>query len=406
MLKLILKFFISDVFAKGVAVLLLPIYSILMGPNQLGQFSEWFSAYNIVAAIISLGIPSYFLVLHGSKTNNSYILSAQFLSFFKKWLVIITPIILFIFTVFKSLLFAMSILVASVSFTYITYIEATLRAEEKIKHYFCLGIFLTLVTSVFPLIIVMISPIGASRSLGYSIGVLMLAFVLAVFFSPSLPKINTSKSFNKSTILFGLPIVLITGINWLKLSVDIQLLKGLNDYHDSGILFFTFQVVSIINIIAASLNRASTASFYELIAENKMDLFNKLIFKIILILASITFFMIFLISVAVNQFLPDFSEASYLLYPMSLGVIVYALGQFIASFFMFYEKTYILTLAILLSSLIHPFISYYIIQNIGWHALGYSYLISSVIFFALTVLFKSKFLFLNMSGIVRAGESS
>lgn len=391
MLKLILKFFMSDVLAKGIAVILLPIYSIIMGPSQLGQFSEWFSTYNVIVALVAFGIPSYVLVMFDPQKNNGHILSAQFFNFFKKWLLFIVPLGLFFLIFFKNIFFGISIMIASVSFSYITYLEAILRAEKKTKSYLWLELSLTFMTSVLPLFFVIISSTSTSRILGYSIGLLFLVFVLIIFFVPKIPKISINTHFAKKTVAFGFPVVLITGINWLKLYVDIQLLKNLDDYHYSGILFFAFQIVSIVNIIAASLNRASTVTFYELIRTNKMGLFNQIIFKIMLVLIGITSGIILIFYFGINQFIPAFSEVIYLLCPMSVGILLYTLGQFVASFFMFYEKTYMLTLAILASSLIHPLVSFYIVHYLEWQYIGYSYLISSILFLLFILLLKSNF---------------
>ena len=69
MMSTILRFFASDVVAKGIAVLFIPVFSYFLGPTQLGLFSEWFALFNVFAAVVALGVPSFVLVLLSRDDN-------------------------------------------------------------------------------------------------------------------------------------------------------------------------------------------------------------------------------------------------------------------------------------------------------------------------------------------------
>gem|GEM_PF-6472564 len=387
MLNVILKFFGSDILAKSITVLSLPFFALLMGPNELGKFSEWFSIYNILVAIVSIGIPSYFLVLiHSSQYSDESALTSQLLSFFLEWLLWIIPASLLFFFLFYDLFYGCLTLCAAILFSIINYNESILRFNKNAKSYLWLQLSFAISTSLIPLGFVLINPVWSYRCWGYVLGLALVIMVVRIICPYKLRVGHINTIFKIGLLQFGAPIVLITGINWLKLGIDLQLLKNIESYSSSGILFFCFQIISIINIIAASLNRSSTVLFYELLAQRSFRQFYFFIGKISLILIFVSVCVVVISDFIVRLYMPDYKMAIPILYPMALGIIFYGVGQFISAFFMFYQQSYFVSMAVFISSLSHPFISYWLINHFGWGTIGYSYLFSNCIFFCVVLL--------------------
>lgn len=388
MLKVIMSFFMSDIIAKGIAVIFLPIFAYFLGAKELGLFAEWFSSYNILLGLFSFGVSTYILVLlSSSKEERAQELKNQLLTFFIKWLILIVFIFIFYILIFNNnYLYFSSIAVVAIAFSFIQIYEALLRFYNKTNNYLLFQIFLTTTTSVIPLLCVLYNNSWESRALGVVISIVFLSLFSMFKIFKNFKFVNYEKVFRNETIKFGIPIFLISSVMWIKLLIDLKLLKLITSTESSGILFFTFQILSIISILSASLNRSSTPIFFKLISEHSDDLFLKLIIKLTLILIGFSFILICLVHLLLHFELSEYQESIDILYPMVLGVVFYSVGQFFSSKFLFFKKTYINALCIIFSSVIHPFLTYYIIKNFYWTNIGYSYLISNFIFF-LTVLF-------------------
>jgi len=389
--KNIFSFFTADILAKGISAVLIPVYSYLMGPAELGLFSEWFTLYNSVVALVSFGIPTYLLVqLNAHPKDEDEVINTT-ATLFYEWQFIGIPVILLVFAINNKFLYGVTIIMAAVSFSIVNYLEAYLRFNNKLKQYIILQAASTSSTNIIPLIFVAVSASWWSRSLGVTISVIILAIIILTKILHRYSYVKLTKTFRYDAMKFGFPVVLISVISWVKLGIDVQLLKGISGYKESGILFFSFQIISIVSILAASLNRASTPDFLRMLSAKNHRLFLSMFLKMTLVLTLFTLAVVAGSIILVKTFLPDFNSSVYLILPMAIGTIFYGAAQFISVVFLFDRKTYLLTLSIYASSLIHPLISYYIIGKYGWLNIGYSYLISYSLFLILVVFLTQKF---------------
>ncbi len=224
-----------------------------------------------------------------------------------------------------------------------------------------------------------------------------MAILVLVKVYDKLSYIKLSNTSRYDAIKFGFPIVLVSAISWLKLGIDVQLLKNISGYKESGILFFSFQIISIISILAASLNRASTPDFLRILSNKDHGLLLRLILKMTFILTLFTIVIVAGSIILIKTYLIDFSSSVYLVLPMAIGTVLYGAAQFVAVIFLFNKKTYLLTLSIYASSLLHPLVSYYIIGRFGWLNIGYSYLISYALFFFMVVFLAQRFTGFNFN---------
>lgn len=397
MTKNIFNFFTADILAKGISAVLIPVYSYLMGPAELGLFSEWFTLYNTIVAIVSLGIPTYLLVQLNAHPEDEDKVIDSTSTLLCEWQLIGIPLMVLIFAISGKAVYGIGIIMAAVGFSIVNYLEAYLRFNNKLKEYIFLQAASTSSTNIIPLIFVAVSASWWSRSLGVTISVIILAIVILARTQHRCSYAKLTKSCRYEAIKFGFPVVLISVISWLKLGIDVQLLKGISGYQESGILFFSFQIISIVSILAASLNRSSTPDFLRILAAKNhrllLSMFIKMTFALTLFTSAVVAGSILLIKTC----LPEFASSVYLILPMAVGTILYGAAQFVAVVFLFDKKTYLLTLSIYASSLIHPVISYYIIGKYGWINIGYSYLVSYSLFFIMVVYLTQKFTNFNFT---------
>jgi len=387
--KQILGFFASDIVAKGVSAALIPLYSYLLGAEELGQFSEWFSIYSGIVAVMSFGIPTYLLVLLSAHASEKHSIVEQTSSLLYEVYSVAVPLIVCLSMWKGKFFYGFTISIAAVSFSIVNYLESILRYDNKTKQYLILQIASTACTNVVPLVFVFFTASWLSRALGFTISVAALAVAIVGMGLVACKHVKIPSEFRSDAFKFGLPVVLISAISWLKLGIDVQLLKGYSGYKESGILFFSFQIISIVTILAASLNRASTTDFLRFLSAGEHGDFVKLFTKMMLLLSLMTMLVVIGTMMLTKTYLKEFDSSASLILPMAIGSVFYGAGQFISVFFLYHKKTYLLTLCIGLSSTLHPFISYYIIGELGWMRIGYSYLISHTLFLVM-VLYTSK----------------
>lgn len=386
----ILRFFASDVAAKGVAVLFIPMYSYFLGPEQLGQFSEWFSLFNVFVAILGMGVPSYVLVLLSRSPEHEDSIKRKSIRFLFEWFLFAAVVNLISSYFIDNIYYSVGLFVASLCFVIINFVEIVLRYQKLFNHYFCLQLSLAMATSAVPLLFVYFDPNWESRVQGYVAGILLVMSVVIVL---SISKFGIEKidnTYRKDVLLFGSSVVLMTMVAWCKVGADIQLLKYLDGYNSSGILFFSFQMVAIVSIVAASLNRSSSPVFYELLKNNQSHNFWVLIYRLGGIISALSVAVVIACWILVKYFLQEFEQSLGMIVPMSIGSVLYGVGQFVGAIFLYQKKPYILTWAIAISSLVHPISSYLLITYKGWDMIGLSYLISSALFLVLVFLLLQK----------------
>lgn len=382
-----MSFFISDIIAKSIAVIFIPLFAFYMGPKELGLFGEWFSSYNILLALFSFGSSTYILVLLNSNSDTEGIKN-QFLIAFLKW-IFFMGVISFLFVCFfkNGSSYSFSIIIVALSFSFIQIYEALLRYFNQRKKYLFFQLFLSILTSVIPFLFVLYNSLWEFRSLGLVIAIFIILIYSVIKIFNNF-KFNTNNNFiQKDLIKFGFPIFLISAITWMKLLVDLKLLKSFNDLQASGVLFFSFQVLSILSILSGSLNKSSTPTFFNLFSENKNKDFLIIISKLSFLIFLFSIVLIFLINILISYKLTEYEDALFIIYLMIIGNLFYSIGQFFSAKFLFFKKTYINAICLITSSIIHPFITYIIIKEFYWTYIGYSYLISNFIFFLLVLFF-------------------
>ncbi len=388
MIKTIMSFFISDIIAKSIAVIFIPLFAFYMGPKELGLFGEWFSSYNILLALFSFGSSTYILVLLNSN-NNIEGIKNQFLIDFLKWIFFIGLIsILFVFF-FKNELssYYYSIIIVAFSFSFIQIYEALLRHNNQRKKYLFFQLSLSFMTSIVPFLFVLYNSTWESRSIGLVMSILIILIYSVIKIFNKFKFDRNNNSIKKDLIKFGFPIFLISTATWMKLLIDLKLLKSLNDLQAPGILFFSFQILSILSILSGSLNKSSTPTFFKLFSKNKNKDFLILISKLSLLIFLFSIVLILLINILISYKLMEYRDALVIIYPMVIANLFYSVGQFFSAKFLFFKKTYINATCLISSSIIHPFITYIIIKYFNWVYVGYSYIISSFIFFILVLFF-------------------
>lgn len=385
-----------DLLVKGLAVTTIPVFAYLLGTEELGRFAEWYSLYNILFAVISLGIPAYFLVLMG-KGNKTDELDFQLLRVYCEWLLFVLIVLMLIGYYAETYWFEIiTLFIASISFFAVEYMSSKYRFTVDVYKYSWLQMASTASTYIVPLLIVYIVATAEVRMIAMCVSLFLLKIIL-LFLNLNLNlNLNVSGNvFAKQTLRFntysfGLPLVLMSLVSWLKLGGDIQYLKFYSGYDVVGNLAFAFQILSIVSIVAASLNRAATVDLYRMLESGAVSDWYNLIKKLTIVVAVIAVSSVVGLWIVTKFLLPDYQLAIQFFVPMVLGTVIYSLGQLLASKLLYSEESFKLTFALIVSSCLHPLVSFIILNYLDLSYLGFSYLLGNLLFTFIVAYFVMK----------------
>ncbi|MCK0107315.1 hypothetical protein [Marinobacter sp. S0848L] len=390
----IAPYFMVDVSLKGLAALFIPLFAKFMGPEDLGLYVEWFAVYSVVSALICLGIPSYYLVVSIKKGKGAEI-EAHLFKVFLEWsfLIVVASCIFGLF-LNGQLFYVFAIILAAFSFFFIEFAVSNARLENDINFYALLQFFMFLSTVSIPFVAVLLTPTFDSRALAF---VLSLSFVSLFCFVKMNRKIVRKRDVlvtsevRVSVYKYGLPLVSIALFSWLKLGGDLQFLKSYGGYGVAGNMGLAFQILAVVSIAGASLNRAASVKLYSFIKNEDNDGWYKAVTKMSFLVAVLGIISYGLFYLIIHFWLSEYTLALKFYGPMMVGTVFYCAAQFWASRVIYKEKTYILTVCLIVSSLLHPIFSYVINLTFGYEFLGYSTLFSNIIFLVLLLCLCRKF---------------
>lgn len=370
MFKKIASYVTVDIGCKAIAALSIPLFALYMSPSELGLFGEWFTIYNLFAIFIGMGISTYFIIIKNEKINKfdfaKEIRGSINVSVF---LLAICLIVGFLFLDDK-LLYVFACILAFMNNIFQLRIS-DLRVNDELKMYSLYNFFFSLLTTLIPLFVVMNINTAQAR---------VIAFVIAIFLLVSLPlkwcialfyKGNKDlKHISKRFISYGWPIALIGIASWGKAGVDIQMLSKHLSVEEAGYYFFAFQIVSILLIFGATINRALMPELVKVLNDNKNKFY--MICSLVTLLLLFLAVSIFIVSsYFINSYSVEYTKSLDYLVPLLISGWLYVCANVLANKLLRFEKTIKISYSILVSSVTHVaavsfLFSYNLVGYIGW----------------------------------------
>jgi len=254
---------------------------------------------------------------------------------------------------------------------------------KNTKRYVQWQLIYSLCTSLIPLVTLyallpntMISRVYVFAIVSVILSMLSINTLLRIV-NHSLP----SFGFFKRSVMYGIPVCGLAVMGWAKLGFDMYMTSVHYSYEISGGLFFAFQLVSVLTILGASLNKHSKIELFGYINKNRVDLWWEKLWH----LSKLTFIFYLLLSMSVSVLIhyqmPEYAGAIFGVWIIGFGAVFYIIAQYISSLFLYLEKTYVVTFFIALSALLHSISTYSIIVFWESERVEISYLISYFIFF-------------------------
>lgn len=377
----IFKFISSDILAKAISVLGIFLFANIMGPEELGKFGEWFTYFNLFSIAISFGLPSYILLCASKKRGR--LKSVFTLSLFINAFALLFYFMLGYFFLSKEVL---SLILASAFFYNVfLLVQSVLMVAGNAPRYFFMQSSYAFLGIMLPVAVMygFDSFESEMRVIGFFFSTIIvfvfsLVIVRRLF---SLRKVDFSRF--SEMLRFGLPLSLLAGVSWFKQGADIYLLSHFQSYELTGKFFFAFQVIGILTILGASLNKHFKLTFFGCLNRRDYGAW----FRVILGLTGLMFLVYLTLCAAMffltNSFLVGYKESMQAVVVLGFGAIFYICAQFISSYYLFLKSTYFITVFSVITAVLHFACSYGLLFILETSSLEYSSLFSNLLFFFL-----------------------
>lgn len=384
-----------QIFNKGIPLLLLPILTRYLTPEDYGMIATFSTFVGGIAIFVGLSMSgavgvSFFhlerseLKLYIGNVFNILLLSAFFITLI---IIIFEPYILEKLQLPKIWIYV-AIIVAFMQM--LTAINLTLwRSEQKAKPFAFYEISQTLFNIVLSLFFIIILDYGwEGRILGSSLAMIFFGILSMVFlYKRDYLIFNYSLNDIKSALHFGIPLIPHQMALWMRSGVDILLITSIVGVSATGLYTVGFQFGIVIGIFANAFNNAFSPYLYEklknITQKGKQDLvkFTYIYFVGILVFAMLlsTLF-VWLIDV----FLPNkFHGASEYVYLISFAYAFHGMYLMVVNYIFYAKKNHFLSMITLFTSIFHVMVSYVLIYYIGAIGAAYASILSFILTFIL-----------------------
>lgn len=375
-------------FLKGLAFLLIPVFTRLMTPAEYGVFSLFLSLLPIFMVLFSLNLHVSIRINILKKTydessflNSISIFNLTWSLFSSIICVIFSDFLCEFFNISKPILHSVLISAFFSVFrnNHSAYLECLqLSKKETIKQ-------IVEIICIYTLSIYVLSTIDGDKVLGRIYSILFVNFLLVIYIFYDLRK-HFRFEFNKKYILRGLMVSLPLIPNTLSshiLSVfDRIIINQLEGSAQTGLFSFAYTIGMVIMLFIGAMNRAWLPDFFKCL--NKKDYVRikqvtNTFFKIICFISlGGIYFLIDLARIVAEK---NYLDAVDIIPLIVLACVVNTLYQFYVEYLFYSEKTIYISISTFISAIVNIILNYWLIPIYGYKIAGLTTLLSYIVLF-------------------------
>lgn len=381
---------IANYLLKGLSFFTIPIFSRLMTTSDYGIFNTYSAWDGIFFIIIGLA-------LHSSFKNAKYKYKTQFNSYVSSCILLsIVSLILWLF--FGNVLYPLygntigfSRIIINILFlnsfgnALIQYYNVYLGLDYKYKNYFaiaCFNAIFSVLLSVLLMLTVFKTSRYLARILGTAIPVIIISIYVIIYFKKK-EKLTFNRQYWKYSLNYSLPIVP-HGLSQVILSqFDRIMISSMVGASEAGIYSFGYNIYSLINVTASSLDNVWGPWFYEKMNEGKEEeiknqgskyAFGMMLFSVLVMMLSPE-----VIKILGTE---EYHDAVYVVIPIVLGGFFSFLYTLPVQIEYYYEKTKYIATATGCAAIINIVLNWIFINKYSYIAAAYTTLFTYLLYFA------------------------
>lgn len=391
---------VSEIIVSAVPFFLLPILTRYLTPNEYGIIATFQILFTIIAGFVLLDI-------HGVISVNYFKLDILQLRIYIGNVAFIIIINFVIFLIVSSLLKSplsnlikfpenwLPNIVIIALFQAIITIGLTLwQVEQNPLIYGIFQISHTTINVLLSLIFIVWFKWGWEGRL-YGIMISSIAFgVIAIIRMRRYVKFSLKRKYIYDALHFCIPLIPHTLGGLLMLATGRLLINVMVNVAETGIYTVGYQVGMVINLLAASFNKAWAPFLFEKLKENNYETKIKIVKFTYLYLAAITLLAILLTCAApeILSFLvsSNFRSADKYVLWIAAGYAANGMYFMVVNYIFYAKKTFILAWITLLASIVNAVLCYFLIKKNGPVGAAQAMTISNFVIFSLSWLLSAK----------------
>lgn len=402
---------LGTILPKASGLILLPIYTKYLGPNEFGIVGAMTTFVAFFSIIITLNFErSIFRLIYDYKNKNDI---KSFLGTITLWVFIFSTFILIsciffqnlISSLFKSISFYPYFLISILTVYFNTFGNIPriyLQVQQKSKHFVILGLIQFLITNFFIIIFVVAFEMKAT---GYLLGGLISSLLLFPYFivytlKRIIIKFNFKVFYNIAK--FSLPLIpAIISVQIIDLSDRIFIENILSSF-ELGIYSLAYTIAGILLVFTAAFKKAYDPFFYKVANESKeieakfiLEKTNTIYFILILFICfSISIFSKELVLIFFDS---NFQPAYEIVPLLCLSYAINKISGLINLSFYQKKNTHTIMYITVFAALINLILNYFLILKYGYIGAAYSTLITCLFIFGFKYVISKKFYYIKIN---------
>lgn len=392
----VMVYMLSDILAKGIPFLLLPIYTVFLSPEQFGNIAIFNIIVEVAIIMVVFGGNSYYRVEYFKRDNNHQLFSQLFANLKITFPIALILQVLFIWSDINPSNQAWYWLIGAVFIALMQSIVLLFIAEFQCQHK-ALNVGLTNLLSAFTVAIVTLILLNfdfaeQSRYIGFLVGSSVVALVtwrMAV--QMDVKPTPLTANISTASLKFGLGVLPHALSWWARTGMDRLLIAKFVSVYQVGLYSIAAQISLVVIVIANAANQAFTPKFMKMLTEHQYKQSMLLCVKILAIYLLISVLVALFSPLIFDWFIDDkYQQAAQLLPLMCVIAFCQATVTLLSNFLYFFKKVKTLSIITSVTSILHVAIAYWVVEPYGVQGVIASsiltYLISALVIFTLALL--------------------
>ena len=402
--KDLLIYTFPNVFSRGIGIFLLPIYTRIASPEELGALDLFLVFGNIVSLTVALeisqGVARFIPELSDVKQRLAYSSTGLYFTSFMYALFFITASTFYVelnhFIIGKgeyALFFQLALMFITLN-GFFYYFQSQLRFEGKSVGYAIVSVFYSATNLASTFVLGIVYGFGLTAILYSMIASVLLASLLGLFLLRKSFGLVFKLSLLKDLLKFSILLVPASMMVFINLYVDRYMIKVLLDLESVGSYGIAARLASAASLVIMGCQMAITPLVYKHLYESSTPKSLAAIFKYFVVFA-MSFFLVY--SLVAKDLLillttPKFYLVANVIPPLVLALLLSNMYVFMPGISI-RKKTHLILLISIFTAVINIFLNYLLIPIFGILGAALATAIAHFVFFFMFYIFSQKFYF-------------
>ena len=386
-MKASFAYFICMIAQKGISVVTIPVFTRIMSEDEYGRVSVFFSWFETIYAIASLGIVGgIYTTLLVKNEKDSKIIASSTLGLIATFNAILALIYMLLSNKLNPLLGFNTFQILAIFLMTLTAASFGLWSiEKRIDYDYRKLVIVTMIIAVtkplVTIILIVDSKDKVSARIFGSLMVELLFFgvILVSYFSRG--RTFFSRIYWKQNIWLGIPLIPHALSQAVLSGADRIMIQSYVGDKEAGYYSLAYSVALLAMIVNSSFSQTLAPWTYQKLRGGKEKEIGRVALVTVIFVAVVNLLIILIAPEIIGLFAPSsFEGAKYVVPPIAMSVFFMHMYDWFARIEYYFEKTKYVLVASTFAAIINIFLNYLFIPQFGYLVAGYTTLVSYMIY--------------------------